>query len=790
MDGNRMTHCSCSAHLQQCGTELEKLAVQTVAHRRKFQLTANQFAEFADHYATVATDETLPPNETQAYLGIIRIYRELCDIFREYLLQNWAHTVMLTGTGSLAADICALVTRLNEFAQLLDSKGAEHLDPSSPKWLQFHILDLQTISGSFEHYLDAQAPGTTTGPAVLKRLQSMRKFIAQFATADPVPGHRYFSPIPVNYQNWRLQHSDLELELEQGKGVSAIVYFGHDKRTGAEVAIKQFKWQKLKGARLKSFEREIVILATMQHPCLLKFVGAVDSPPFCIVTEWMGGGTLYHELHRHHRLDPTQLTICAIDIARGIHFLHARSIIHRDLKALNVLLTTDGYARICDFGYSRELSRQDEKMTNNIGTPHWMAPEMLSGTGIYDEKIDVYAYGMVLWEILTKKLPYAGMEAAQIITQVMMNDIRPPIPTATPRPIRELIQLCWMRDPEKRPSLHQLLALWVSSGAAFPGADPIRVDAHLKENVQCSPGGEDTSLIPTLIGISRQMSKDEISPELADRCWKSLKALDRSLDPELYVTCLSLFFKTQHNVEAAAILRCEPPGSIPLDTAVAISSFLPTEKESLNLDLVVIACKNGAAAEAAMHSLQPNHVKLALEVVARVGVRNDETRQGIVQRCIPSLQRNDPLLVVAALRCLVAINEANVVPLETIRASIQSRNTTVKLAGYVTAAKMCDEGIAMPSDILDLCLDKMWSTLLAVTVVVNSADNVENARHLVTRMANGIWRATTKIKLRILLKASQHTELASAITAIVDRLSPPLADPKEQEAVQRIRERL
>jgi hypothetical protein len=206
--------------------------------------------------------------------------------------------------------------------------------------------------------------------------------------------------------------------------------------------------------------------------------------------------------------------------------------------------------------------------------------------------------------------------------------------------------------------------------------------------------------------------------------------------------------------------------------------------------LVVVACKNGAAAEAAMHSFQPNHVKLAFEVVARVGVRNEETREGIVQRCLCSLQRNDPLLVVAALRCLVAINEAKAVPLDTIRSSIQSRNTTVKLAGYVAAAKMCEEGVEMPSDILDLCLDKMGSAMLAVTVLVNSAENLENAKHLVNRMANGVWRATSKIKLRVLLKASRHQELSGAISTVVDRLSAPFADRKEQQAVQRIRERL
>jgi hypothetical protein len=785
------TQRTCAAAFQQGAVELEKLALQSAAHRRKFQLAASQFSQFVTHFSEIATDSPLNTLQFKANSGIIKIITALSEMYRQSLLQNWAHTVMSNATAALAGELAAHITGLNEHAHVFDAQGAEFLDPSSPKWLQFHILDVKTIFGSLEHHLAAKEAGPTTTSAIQKRLKSIQRFLDEFQDEDPIPGGRYFSPIPVHYQNWRLTHADLECKSEEGKGVSAVVYYGHDKRTGAEVAIKEFKWDKLKGSRLKSFEREVVVLATLDHPTLLKFVGAVDSPPFCIVTEWMGGGTLYHDLHKQHRLDPTQLTIAMIDVARGLNFLHSRSVIHRDMKSLNVLLTSDGFARICDFGFSRAISSHDQLMTNNIGTPHWMAPELLTGNGIYDEKVDVYAYGIVLWEVLTRMLPYGTMKPAQIITQVAMQDIRPAMPRATPKLIQDLICNCWVRDPDGRPSFRQILTRLIAGEFMLPGADTGRVEAHVRARVDKSEyaaDGEDSQLIPTLNGIERQMSKGPVSPELAERCWASLQAIDRGLNKAMYMKCLALFLPTSRDIEVTELLRCEPNRAVPYEVAAKIAEMIPTGKDGLDLNLVVIACKNGAAAEAVVHSYQLSHLKLALEIVARTGIKNDELREPVVTRCLTSLKANDSLLIVAAFRCLIAIGEAKAIPIELIKSSVLSRNATVKLVAYLAAAKMADEGVELPEDFLDSCIEKIGDVGLAAHVLVSAAGNPGNARYLVLKLAR-FWIPSSALKIRILFRATQITELATMVRVVAERMQIPESETKEREALLVLRQR-
>jgi hypothetical protein len=500
------------------------------------------------------------------------------------------------------------------------------------------------------------------------------------------------------------------------------------------------------------------VLASVDHPTLLKFVGAVDSPPYAIVTEWMPGGTLYHDLHKTRRLNPTQLTIAAVDIARGIEYLHARSIVHRDLKTLNVLLTDDGFARICDFGFSRHVRTSDAKMTGNVGTPHWMAPEVLAGSGVYDEKVDVYAFAIVLWELLVKKLPYTGMESTEIVAQVAMNDIRPPIPPTCPAPLRALIEICWLRDPTARPSFRQILEQMLSAGVVYPGGNAAVVRDYIVAHLgpaQPSPA------VASLADIAQRLSEAELPSDEVDRCWDALGRIGRDPDPALFLRCLCHFVGTQRSGDAMPLLLREPPGALPRPLAVALAALLPTGRDGLSLDIVVLACRNGAAAEAALHSMHPNHIKLALEVVARAGTGADN-RQFVVQRCLHSIMGNDPMLVVAAIRCIVAIGEARALPLERIRVCLESRNTTVKLAAWVALAEMAAGGIELPRDVVDACIERAAGSRLAVNAVVAACGVPEAARYVVGRLAAG-WTPGGEVALRILLKASRHRGLAHEI---------------------------
>ena len=126
--------------------------------------------------------------------------------------------------------------------------------------------------------------------------------------------------------------------------------------------------------------------------------------------------------------------------------------------------------------------------------------------------------------------------------------------------------------------------------------------------------------------------------------------------------------------------------------------MLPTGNESFDYDLVMVACKNGAAEETV---LQKEHINLALETVARIGLQTPENKLGIVQRCPHCLETIDAMLIVAGFRCLVAINEVKAISIDIMKTHMQSRNTTVKMASYIAAAKMAEQGVTLPTDFID-----------------------------------------------------------------------------------------
>lgn len=182
-------------------------------------------------------------------------------------------------------------------------------------------------------------------------------------------------------------------------------------------------------------------------------MAAVTQPPnLCVVTELLSG-TVFDLLHNSSVKMSWKLKLSiAIDTARGLNYLHQHSppIIHRDLKSPNLLL--DGSSRqtkVCDFGLARSHSMR--VMTGQIGTFQWMAPEVMSNNN-YTEKADVYSFGIILWELLTRQLPYANMNPLQVSQQVVHHDMRPNPPKDCPKPYLELMTRCWHKNPRKRPS--------------------------------------------------------------------------------------------------------------------------------------------------------------------------------------------------------------------------------------------------------------------------------------------------------------------------------------------------
>jgi len=158
----------------------------------------------------------------------------------------------------------------------------------------------------------------------------------------------------------------------------------------------------------------------------------------------------------------------AIDIATGVQFLHSRNIIHRDLKSSNLLVDADFHVVLSDFGVSRVVSRE-KTMTTDIGTPEWMAPEVLDGRR-YSEKADVYSFGIILWELITRELPFSDVDRFQISIAVCVRKQRPKLPKNCHPVLARLVTRCWDHSPDKRPNFTEILEELTKLKETFVGA--------------------------------------------------------------------------------------------------------------------------------------------------------------------------------------------------------------------------------------------------------------------------------------------------------------------------------
>ncbi|KAE9603353.1 hypothetical protein Lal_00008241 [Lupinus albus] len=265
-----------------------------------------------------------------------------------------------------------------------------------------------------------------------------------------------------------IRNADLEELQELGSGTYGTVY--HGKWRGSDVAIKRIKKSCFAGRyseqeRLtKDFWREAQILSNLHHPNVVAFYGIVpdgSGGTLATVTEYMVNGSLRHVLIKKDRLlDHRKKLTIAMDAAFGMEYLHSKNIVHFDLKCDNLLVNLrDPHRPICkvgDFGLSR-IKRNTLVSGGVRGTLPWMAPELLNGSSSrVSEKVDVFSFGISMWEILTGEEPYADMHCGAIIGGIVKNTLRPPIPEHCDTEWRKLMEECWSRNPESRPSFTEI----------------------------------------------------------------------------------------------------------------------------------------------------------------------------------------------------------------------------------------------------------------------------------------------------------------------------------------------
>lgn len=274
------------------------------------------------------------------------------------------------------------------------------------------------------------------------------------------------SPLPLPRDmlglDWTIPPEDIELVKRQdgsywqvGAGAFGTVYKGIYKQN-QYVAVKVLHALGDERRR-QEFIREATLLKSLDDPHIVQFLGAcLDGPAAMIVTEYMEFGDLWRTIPLRTASGDRIFSWyrrggrVAVDIAKGIMALHATKIVHLDLKSANILLSRTGQAKVADIGMARVLQNTYLSMLSNQGTFAWSAPEVLNGKRC-TAKVDIYSYGIILWELCTGEAPVRG-------------NMRPlNVPEDCPEEIGELQQRCVAEDPGERPTATELVDILSAS---------------------------------------------------------------------------------------------------------------------------------------------------------------------------------------------------------------------------------------------------------------------------------------------------------------------------------------
>jgi protein-serine/threonine kinase len=255
-----------------------------------------------------------------------------------------------------------------------------------------------------------------------------------------------------------------------GKGSYGSVHKGIHRATGNVVALKIIDLDADDGDDVDSIQREVALLTQLRDgPNITKYFGCyLDGPRVWIVMEFAQGGSVYSLMQSspNNCLEEKYVVVIVREVLIGLSYLHKSNVIHRDIKAANVLVTASGKVMICDFGVSALLATTSSKRNTFIGTPYWMAPEVAQPVPAYDTKADIWSLGIMIYEMIKGSPPHFRIAHLKVIQ--MIPKVKPPrlAENEGSKDIRDFIPFTLTESPSDRLTAEELLKTrWIKNAS-------------------------------------------------------------------------------------------------------------------------------------------------------------------------------------------------------------------------------------------------------------------------------------------------------------------------------------
>ncbi|XP_037697476.1 serine/threonine-protein kinase SIK3 isoform X8 [Choloepus didactylus] len=354
-------------------------------------------------------------------------------------------------------------------------------------------------AGPAGRLLSPPAPGAPAAPAAVSP--------AAGPPRPPAPAPRGPVPARIGYY---------EIDRTIGKGNFAVVKRATHLVTKAKVAIKIIDKTQLDEENLKKIFREVQIMKMLCHPHIIRLYQVMETERMIyLVTEYASGGEIFDHLVAHGRMAEKEARRKFKQIVAAVYFCHCQNIVHRDLKAENLLLDANLNIKIADFGFSN-LFTPGQLLKTWCGSPPYAAPELFEGKEYDGPKVDIWSLGVVLYVLVCGALPFDGSTLQNLRARVLSGKFRIPFFMSTE--CEHLIRHMLVLDPNKRLSMEQICKhKWMKLGDADPNFDRLIAECQqLKEERQTDPLNEDVLLAMEDMGLDKERTLQSLRSDAYD----------------------------------------------------------------------------------------------------------------------------------------------------------------------------------------------------------------------------------------------------------------------------------